>query len=166
MADWKTGAITGGSTLLGVIVTQWSARRSATQQWKRELRSRSLQQEKENCSELLSAGIGTLSYARSLRYIHSLGGQPPNREQMGELIKNYNEGFDKVRRLAILVEVESPPEVGLAAMQLHDSLDALHEKLRSPDGEYQPRFDSFSESLDSFTEILRRRFGPDGSAHK
>lgn len=85
---------------------------------------------------------------------------------MSELIRDYNEGFDKVRRLAILVEVESPPEVGLSAMQLRDSLDALHEKIRSPDGEYQPKFDSFSESLDSYTEILRGRFGPNGFAHK
>lgn len=75
MADWKTGVIAGGSTLLGVIVTQWSARRSATQQWKRELKSRGLQQEKEHCSELLSTGIGTF-VSRSSATVHPLSWRP------------------------------------------------------------------------------------------
>jgi len=85
---------------------------------------------------------------------------------MAELINNYNEGFDKMRRLTGLIEVESVPEVGLAAIGLRDSLNEVHGKIQSPEAEYEPSFDAFSQSLDSYAEALRKRFGPDGAVHK
>jgi hypothetical protein len=165
MADWVSAVVTGSSTILAVIVTQWSARRSASQHWWREVDQRRLDSEKQHCADLLALGVDLVMLIEQVRYAAKLN-RTAYRSQIDDIVRKYNEALDGMRRQTALVEMESTADIGRAARRLHDVCFAIHSKLNARDEEFRREAAAQSQALESYASLLKERFSTTISAKR